>query len=75
MELNLDSGLHQKLLKLIYKIVSCKNLRMVELGFSNDTELKIVVDCWFGVVVSVRGTLFGLRRKDFRDLELVKINP
>lgn len=48
---------------------------MVELGFSNDTELKIVVDCWFGVVVSVRGTLFGLRRKDFRDLELVKINP
>ena len=75
MELNLDSGHHKKFLKLIYKIVSCKNLRMVELGFSNGSELKIVVDCWFGVVVSVRGTLIGLRRKDFRDLELVEISP
>lgn len=58
-----------------YKIVSCKNLRMVELGFSNGSEIKIVRNCWYGVVVSLRGTLIGLRKKDFQDLELVEKPP
>ena len=58
-----------------YKIVSCKNIRLLELGFTNGTELKLVRDCWYGVVVSVRGTLFGLRKKDFLELEIVEISP
>lgn len=58
-----------------YKIVSCKNLRLVELGFSNGSEIKIVRNCWYGVVVSLRGTLIGLRKKDFQDLELVEKTP
>ena len=58
-----------------YKIISCKNLRLVELGFSNGSEIKIVRNCWYGVVISLRGTLIGLRKKDFQDLELVEKTP
>lgn len=60
---------------MIYKIVSCKNSRLLDLGFTTGTEIKIVVDCWFGIVVVVKGAMIGLRRTDFRELELVKISP
>lgn len=58
-----------------FKIISCKNSRLLDLGFVSGSEIKIVVDCWFGLVVVVKGAMIGLRRKDFRELELVELTP
>ena len=55
-----------------FKIVSCSNPRLLELGFISGTIVKIH-SRWFGELFEIRGSIIGLRASDVKFLELEKI--
>jgi len=53
-----------------FEIVSCSDLRLLELGFVPGSTLTVLKYEWYGVVVSLRNSTIALRKTDFHKLTL-----
>ena len=55
------------------RIISCKNQRLLELGFIPDTIAFLIDLKKFGKVFQIKGAMIGLRNSDMDFLELAEI--
>jgi Fe2+ transport system protein FeoA len=59
---------------MLYKIISCNNTRLLELGFIPGTEVFLINLKWFGKVFQLKGAMVGLRNSDAEFLDLEQIS-
>lgn len=53
-----------------FEIVSCSDLRLLELGFVPGSTLTVLKYEWYGVVVEIKNAKIFMRKEDFQKLTL-----